>query len=76
MQTGKIIKIIDLGVKIQILCTDERGLLSAYLERKPFYTFIKAIKRARLKLNGLLINFNKDVIRVPALGNGREYSTR
>jgi hypothetical protein len=75
MQTGHIVRIFDLGAKVQILCADERGLLSVYFERKPFSQFVKAVKRARLKLNGLCINFNKDVIRVPALGNDREYST-
>jgi hypothetical protein len=76
MQTGKIIRIFDLGNKIQILCTDERGLLSVYFERKPFNSFFKAVKKAGLKLNGLLISFNRDYIQVPALGNNREYSTR
>ncbi len=75
MQTAKIIRIFNLGAKVQILCADERGILSIYFEQKPFYLFARAIKRARLKLNGLLINFNRDVISVPALGNGREYST-
>ncbi len=76
MQTGKIIRIFDLGTQVQILCADERGLLSVYLGHKPFRSFIRAIRRAGLKLNGLLINFNRDVIMVPALGNNREYSTR
>ena len=76
MQTGQIIRIINQGPKVQILCADERGLLSVYFDNKPFSTFFKAVKRAGLRLNGLLINFNRDAIRVPALGNGKEYSTR
>jgi hypothetical protein len=75
MQTGQIVKIFDQGATVQILCADERGLLSAYCELKPYRSFIKKIKRAGLKLNGLLINFDSNEIRVPALRNNRGYST-
>jgi len=73
MQTGKIVRIFDHGAQMQILCADERGLLSAYCERKSLSSLIKTIRRAGLKLNGLLINFDKDVIQVPALH--AEYTT-
>ncbi len=74
MHTGQIIKIFDLEVNLQILCKDERGLLSIYLNRKPFNSFIKAIKKGGLQLNGLLIHFDENMICVPALKNNRRYS--
>jgi hypothetical protein len=76
MQTGHIIRILDYGPKIQILCADERGLLSVYFEPEPFKRFFRAIQRAGLKLSGLLIHFNRDAITIPALGNHKEYATR
>jgi hypothetical protein len=75
MQTGKIVRILDQGNQMQILCADERGLLSAYCAHKPFRSFIKKIQRSGLKLDGLLINFDRDVIRVPALHDNSQYST-
>jgi hypothetical protein len=68
MQTAKIVKILDNGSNIQVLCADERGLLSVYFEHRFFRSFSKAIKRAGLTLNGLLINFDKTRVGVPALG--------
>jgi hypothetical protein len=74
MKTGQIIRILDLDVNVQILCKDERGLLSIYLDRKPFNTFIKAIRKNGLKLNGLLVHFDKNMICVPALKNNPGYA--
>jgi hypothetical protein len=76
MQTGQIIRIFNHGTKMQMLCADERGLVSVYFDRKPFYSFFRAIKRAGLKLNGLQINFDRNAIRVPALSKDREFSTQ
>ncbi len=76
MQSGEIVKIFDHGNQVQILCLDDRGLLSIFLEHKQFYSLLRVIKRTGLKVNGLLIKFDKDVNKVPALGNNRYYFTR
>ena len=76
MRNGKIVRIFDHGIIIQVLCADERGLLSVYLEREPFNSFYRATKRAGLKLKGLCVNFDKDLLSVPALGKHGNYSTR
>jgi hypothetical protein len=76
MQTGQIVRIFYQGAQVQIFCADERGLFSVYFELKPFYSFVKAIKSAKLKLNGLLIHFDRDTVSVPALNKAKEYSTR
>lgn len=76
MQTGKIVKVLDHGSNVQLLCADERGLLSVYFEQKFYGSFSKAVKKAGLTPNGLLINFDKRVVGVPALRKQWEYSTR
>ncbi len=76
MQTAKIVRIFDNGANIQVLCADERGLLSVYFENKFFGSFSKGIKRAGLKLNGLLINIDRGAVGVPALGKRWTCSAR
>jgi hypothetical protein len=68
MQTAKVVRIFDHGSNIQVLCADEWGLLSVYFEHQPFHLFNKLVHKAGLKLNGLQIQFNRDMVRVPALG--------
>jgi hypothetical protein len=76
MQTAKIVKVLDHGSNIQIMCADERGLLSVYVEQKFFGSFSKTIKRAGLPMNGLLINFDKREVGVPAIGKHWAYQAR
>jgi hypothetical protein len=68
MQTAKIVKAIDLGVNVQLLCADDRGLRSVYFKPKPYKSFLKTIQRSGLKLNGLQINFDREAVLVPFLG--------
>lgn len=68
MQAGKVVRVIDHGTSVQVLCADERGLLSIYFEHKPFSLFYNLIRKAGLKLDGLQIEFNRDMVHVPALG--------
>ena len=74
MHTAKVVKVINHGTNVQLLCSDERGLLSVYFEYKPFSLFIRSLQKAGLKLNSLLIDFNQDIVRVPALGKCSDYS--
>ena len=76
MQTGNIIRIFNHNNNVQVMCSDDRGLLSVYFEYGHFASFCKIIKKAGLKLNGLLIKFNRDIVRVPALGERKEYRFR
>ena len=68
MQTAKVVRVIDHGTIVQLLCADERGLLSVYFDHKPFGLFYKAIQKAGLKLKGLQIKYDRDMVLVPALG--------
>jgi hypothetical protein len=76
MQTAKIVRFFNHGTNVQLLCEDERGLLSVYFKHKPFGRLFRALHKAGLKLNGLPIKFNRDIIRVPALGKRSDYSPR
>jgi hypothetical protein len=55
------------------MCADDRGILSIYFEYGHFSSFYKIIEKAGLKLNGLLLKFDRDTVRVPALGERKEY---
>jgi hypothetical protein len=67
MRTGKVIRFIDLGSNVQLLCADKAGLLSVYFEHMPFISFYRMIRKAGLKLAGLQIEFNRTMVHVPAL---------
>jgi hypothetical protein len=69
MQSGKIVRVIDHGTIVQILCSDERGLLSVYFDNKPFSNFQKVIKKAGHSLYGLEIEFNTESVRVITKNN-------
>jgi len=68
MQEGKIARVIAHKTNVQVLCTDERGLLSVYFEPKPYISFYKRIKNAGLKFAGLQIEFNHEIVRIPSIG--------
>jgi len=69
MRSATIVRLFDQGTHIQLLCSDERGLLSVYLELKTFQALYKKINKAGINLAGLLIRFNRYLMNVPALGN-------
>lgn len=64
----KVARVIDHGTIVQLLCADERGLLSVYFDPKLFGLFCKTIQKAGLTLKGLEIRYDGDVVHVPALG--------
>jgi hypothetical protein len=68
MQAAKVVRVIDHGTIIQLLCSDERGLLSVYFDNKPFSIFQKIVKKAGLSLNGLEIEFNMEMVSVTSKG--------
>lgn len=77
MQEGKVVRIITHRSNVQVLCADERGLLSVYFDQAPFISFYKLIKKAGLKLAGLQIEFNREMVRIPSIGKtGKICSTR
>ena len=73
METGKIVRIFNHGYNMQVLCEDDQRLLSIYFEYEHFSSFCKKINKAGLKLNGLLINFDRNIVTVPSLGKRGEY---
>jgi hypothetical protein len=68
MQAAKVVRVIDHGTIVQLLCSDERGLLSVYFDIKPFDLFQKIVKKAGLSLNGLEIEFNMEMVSVTSMG--------
>ena len=67
IQIAKVIRATDLGATVQLLCADDGGLSSVYLEHKPFSLFYEAIHKAGLELNGLQIQYDRDRVHVPSL---------
>ena len=67
MQTVQIVRAIDHGTVVQLLCADERGLLSVYFDHERFGLFSKAIQKAGLKLRGLRIKYDGDRVLIEQL---------
>jgi len=76
METGKIVRVCDNENNVQIMCSDNCRLISAYFEHNHFMSFYNVVKAAGLKLNGLLISFDRDIVRVPSLGNNLVFRFR
>ncbi len=68
MRVAKIVRIIDHGTNVQLLCADDLGLLSVYLKNQAYSRFCRMIRKAGLNLKGLEIRFNRNTVLVPALG--------
>jgi len=68
MQAATVVRVINHGDNVQVLCADERGLLSVYFKQIPFISFHNLILKAGLKVPGLQIEFNRRMVRVPVLG--------
>ncbi len=75
LKSASVVRFINHGTNIQLLCSDERGLLSVYLAPETFASFYKKLHKSGLKLAGLLIKFNRCLLGVPALGNKRSMFT-
>ena len=67
MQTAQIVRATDHGPIVQVLCADDRGLLSVYFEHKPFSLLYKALRKAGLNLEGLQIRYDRNRVYVLAL---------
>jgi hypothetical protein len=72
MQIARVERIYDHGTNTQILCSDDWGLLSVYLEPKSFSRFHKMVNRTGLKLKGLSIEFSSNIVRIA--GKGRKWA--
>jgi hypothetical protein len=68
LQAGKVVKVIDHGTIVQLLCVDDRGLLSVYFEIKSFELFQNMVKKAGLCLKGLEIEFNSEIVNITRNG--------
>ncbi len=69
LQRARVLQAKDLGGKVQLICQDEFGLLSAYLDYEPFCLFTRILCQAGLQLKGALIEFNRDLVRVSMPGD-------
>jgi hypothetical protein len=68
LQSGKIVRVIDHGPIVQILCSDDRGLLSVYFDKKPFELFQNIIKKVGLTMKGLEIEFDMEKVNITVNG--------
>ena len=68
VHTAKVLRAIDHGSNVQLLCLDEGGLLSIYLDPQPFSLFIRGLRRAGVELVGALIGYDRETIMVANLG--------
>jgi hypothetical protein len=68
MSSAQIVRVIAHQTNVQVLCADERGLVSVYFDPDPFASFCKLVKRSGLKLPGLPIEFDRESVHVSALG--------
>jgi hypothetical protein len=68
LHAGKVVKVMDHGTIVQLLCADDRGLLSVYFEIKPFELFQNMVKKAGLSLKGLEIEFNSEIVNITRNG--------
>jgi hypothetical protein len=64
LQTGKVVSVMNHGTIVQLLCSDDRGLLSVYFDLKPFEIFQSIVKKAGLSLKGLEIKFNMEMVNI------------
>jgi hypothetical protein len=64
LQTGKVVREMDHGTMVQLLCSDDRGLLSVYFDTKSFEIFQNIVKKAGLSLKGLEIKFNMEIVNI------------
>jgi hypothetical protein len=64
LSKARVVKVIDHGVNVQLLCSDERGLLSVYLDRQPFILFSDLLRRAGMRMKGALIEFDLEIIQL------------
>jgi hypothetical protein len=64
MRSARVIQAIDHGSIVQVLCADERGLLSIYFDNKPFNNFMKILKKAGLTLKALEIKFDLETVSI------------
>ncbi len=68
LRTAHVIRPVDLGRTVQLLCSDDGGLLSVYFETGQFEVFLTYIYKADLELGGLLIQFDGDRVLIPQSG--------
>jgi hypothetical protein len=68
LRPAQVIRPIDLGGTVQLLCEDEGGLLSVYFEAGQFENFLNYLYKSRIELGGLLIQFDRDRVFVPRRG--------
>ena len=68
LQKACVVRPIDKGDVIQLLCSDDRGLLSVYFDPGQFEIFLNYLYTVSLDLEGLHIQFDKDRVFVPRCG--------
>ncbi len=68
LRRAKVIKAIDHGARVQLLCEDDGGLLSVYLDQGPFEAFERVLGKAGMELKGALIGFDEEVVQLAFCG--------
>jgi hypothetical protein len=70
LRTAKVVKAIDHGCNVQLLCADEWGLVSVYLDHKPFSLLKRVLKRAGVELGGASVAFDREIIQLELGSHG------
>lgn len=70
LQAAEVVKVFHHGNNVQLLCEDARGLLSVYMKPEVFIRFSQVVQRTGLKLKGLPVEFNRDMVRI--IRNGKQ----
>jgi hypothetical protein len=68
MHSAKVVKVTNLGATVQLLCVNNNGLSSVYLEYEPFSLLRKAIRKAGVAFQGLQVRYDRNRLHVPSLG--------
>ncbi len=68
LQRAFVVRAKDLGGKVQLVCRDDFGVLSVYLDYQPFALLTRILCRAGLELPGALIEFNRELVRIALPG--------
>jgi hypothetical protein len=64
LQRVSVMRAKDLGGKVQIICADDQGLLSVYMDYRPFCRFTRILCESGMKMKGTVIEFNREQVRI------------
>jgi hypothetical protein len=73
METGKVIRVFYHSDNTQVMCVNGQRILSVYFEHKHYNSFYKIIKNRHIELYGLLIKFDRNIVKIPVISERKEH---